>query len=184
MSKRCLPAGETPALHDGSRERGRPARRNPGAAVLALALLGLAACTPTELPESPEVALLSLVPTEVSLSEQTLAVRLRVRNPNNAAMAVDGMRFAIEINGRGFAKGTSDQSLTVPRLGQADVAGTAHVSTTDLMRQVLGAPEAKGLEYRLSGTVFLSGGGRTSFDQTGDFDFASALGGGQGGKRN
>jgi LEA14-like dessication related protein len=149
----------------------------------ALALLaGLAACAPADLPEPPEVALLSLVPTEVSLTEQTLAVRLRVRNPNNAAMAVDGMRFAIEINGHGFARGTSDQTVSVPRLGQADVAGTAHVSTTDLMRQMLGAPEAKGLEYRLSGTVFLAGGGRTSFDRTGDFDFASALGGGGGGR--
>lgn len=151
-------------------------------AVLAV-IVGLAACAPADLPEPPEVVLLSLVPTDVSLMEQSLAVRLRVRNPNNAPMAVEGLRFALEINDKTFARGTSDQAVTVPRLGEAEVTGKAHVSTTDLMRQMMSVPEAKGVEYRLSGAVFLSHGGRTSFDGSGDFDFAAALGG-QGGKRH
>ena len=145
-------------------------------------LIGLLACTPTDLPEPPEVVLVSMVPVDVSLMEQRLAVTLRVRNPNNAPMSVDGLRFGIDINGKTFAKGTSDKAVTVPRLGEAEVAGVAHVSTTDLMRQVLSVPDAKGLEYRLSGALFLAHGGRAAFDQTGDFDFASALGGGA--KRN
>jgi LEA14-like dessication related protein len=145
--------------------------------------LGLAACTPSEFAEPPEVVLLSMVPVDVSLMEQRLAVTLRVRNPNNAAMSIDGMRFAIDINGKTFAKGTSDKAVTVPRLGETEVAGVAHVATTDLMRQMLSVPDAKGVEYRLSGSLFLGHGGRAAFDQSGDFDFASALGGG-GGKRN
>jgi LEA14-like dessication related protein len=147
-------------------------------------LLGLAACTPSEFAEPPEVVLLSVVPVDVSLMEQRLAVTLRVRNPNNVPMSVDGMRFAIDINGKGFAKGSSDKALTVPRLGEAEVEGTAHVSTTDLVRQVLSAPSAQGLAYRMSGTVFLAGmtGRSAGFETNGDFDFASALGGA--GKRN
>lgn len=151
-------------------------------AVLAV-IVGLAACAPADLPEPPEVVLLSLVPADVSLMEQTLAVRLRLRNPNNAPMAVEGLRFTLEINDKTFAKGTSDQAITVPRLGEAEVTGKAHVGTTDLMRQMMSVPEAKGVEYRLSGSVFLSHGGRTSFDGSGDFDFAAALGG-QGTKRH
>ncbi|ARJ65312.1 hypothetical protein WV31_06430 [Magnetospirillum sp. ME-1] len=139
--------------------------------------LGLAACTPSEFAEPPEVVLLSMVPVDVSLMEQRLAVTLRVRNPNNTAMSIDGMRFAIDINGHSFAKGTSDKAVTVPRLGETEVAGVAHVSTTDLMRQMLGVPDSKGVEYRLSGSLFLTHGGRAAFDQSGDFDFASALGG-------
>lgn len=145
-------------------------------------VLSLAACTPSEFAEPPEVVLLSMVPVDVSLMEQRLAVTLRVRNPNNTAMSIDGMRFAIDINGKTFAKGTSDKTVTVPRLGETEVAGVAHVSTTDLMRQMLGVPDAKGVEYRLSGSLFLAHGGRAAFDQSGDFDFASALGGA--GKRN
>jgi len=139
--------------------------------------LGLAACTPSEFAEPPEVVLLSMVPMDVSLMEQRFAVTLRVRNPNNTAMSVDGMRFVIDVNGKTFAKGTSDKTVTVPRLGEAEVAGVAHVATTDLMRQMVGVPDAKGVEYRLSGALFLAHGGRASFDQSGDFDFASALGG-------
>lgn len=140
-------------------------------------VLGLAACTPSEFAEPPEVVLLSMVPMDVSLMEQRFAVTLRVRNPNNIAMSVDGMRFAIDVNGKTFAKGTSDKAVTVPRLGETEVAGVAHVATTDLMRQMVGVPDAKGVEYRLSGALFLAHGGRASFDQSGDFDFASALGG-------
>ncbi|EME71800.1 secreted protein [Paramagnetospirillum caucaseum] len=146
--------------------------------------LGLAACTPSEFAEPPEVVLVSMVPVDVSLMEQRLAVTLRVRNPNNAPMSVDGLRFAIDVNGKTFAKGTSDKAVTVPRLGEAELAGTAHVSTTDLMRQVLGTSTLSGLAYRMSGTLFLAGtGGRSvGFESDGDFDFASALGGA--GKRN
>jgi hypothetical protein len=80
-------------------------------------------------------------------------------------MSIDGMRFAIDINGKTFAKGTSDKAVTVPRLGEAELAGTAHVSTTDLMRQVLGTSTLSGLAYRMSGTLFLAGtGGRIAFD--------------------
>ncbi|WP_096704408.1 LEA type 2 family protein [Magnetospirillum sp. 15-1] len=141
--------------------------------------LGLAACTPSEFAEPPEVVLVSMVPVDVSLMEQRLAVTLRVRNPNNVPMSVDGLRFAIDVNGKGFAKGTSDKAVTVPRLGEADIEGTAHVSTTDLVRQVLGAPDAQGLAYRMSGTLFLAGmaGRSAGFETNGDFDFASALGG-------
>ncbi len=146
--------------------------------------LGLAACTPSEFAEPPEVVLVSMVPMDVSLMEQRLAVTLRVRNPNNVPMSVDGLRFAIDVNGKGFAKGSSDKAVTVPRLGEADIEGTAHVSTTDLVRQVLGAPDAQGLAYRMSGTLFLAGmaGRSVGFEANGDFDFASALGGA--GKRN
>lgn len=141
--------------------------------------LGLAACAPSEFAEPPEVVLVSLVPVDVSLMEQRLAVTLRVRNPNNVPMSIDGMRFAIDLNSKTFAKGTSDKAVTVPRLGEAEVEGTAHVSTTDLVRQVLGAPTASGLAYRMAGTLFLAGtGGRSAgFETNGDFDFASALGG-------
>ena len=141
--------------------------------------LGLAACTPSEFAEPPEVVLVSMVPVDVSLMEQRLAVTLRIRNPNNVPMSVDGMRFAIDLNGHAFAKGTSDKAVVVPRLGEAEIEGAAHVGTTDLIRQVLGAPEANGLAYRISGALFLGGiaGRHVGFDQSGEFDFASALGG-------
>jgi LEA14-like dessication related protein len=143
-------------------------------------VLGLSACADSHYADPPEVALVSLVPTDMSLMEQGLAVRLKLYNPNNAPMPLDGLRFTVEVNGRTFAKGMSDQRVTVPRLGEVEVTGKARVSTTDLVRQLAAAPEAKGLKYTLSGTVFMAGQGdrNMDFEQSGDFDFAQALGGG------
>lgn len=144
---------------------------------MAIAVLGLSACASPDYPEPPEVVLLSLVPTDISLMEQKVAVGLRVRNPNNAAMKVEGLRFTIDIAGRAFAKGTSDAEVTVPRLGEAEMDGTGRISTADLIRQVVGTTTATGLSYRLWGTLFLSSGAKLSFDNSGQFDFIPVLGG-------
>jgi LEA14-like dessication related protein len=143
----------------------------------AIAAMGLAACASPDYPEPPEVVLLSLVPTDVSLMEQKVAVSLRVRNPNNAAMKVEGLRYTIDIAGKTFAKGTSDAEATVPRLGEVEVDGVGRIATADLIRQVVGTTTATGLSYRLWGTLFLSSGGKLSFDNSGQFDFIPVLGG-------
>ncbi|OAN50863.1 hypothetical protein A6A04_17185 [Paramagnetospirillum marisnigri] len=142
----------------------------------AFLILLLAACTPSEFSEPPEVSLVDLRPLDVTLFEQRLAVGLRIRNPNDAAMSIDGMRFALEVNGRPFAKGMGDQTITVPRLSEAVTEGVAVVGTADLLRQLMGAPEAKGLDYHISGTLFLSGASRRSlpFDSQGSFDLFSS----------
>lgn len=144
---------------------------------IAIAALGLSACASPDYPEPPEVVLLSLAPTDVSLMEQKIAVGLRVRNSNNVAMKVEGLRYTIDIAGKTFAKGTSDSEVTVPRLGEAEVEGVGRISTADLIRQVVSTSTATGMSYRMWGTLFLSSGARLSFDNGGQFDFIPVLGG-------
>jgi LEA14-like dessication related protein len=136
--------------------------------VLILLLLG--ACAPLQFPEPPEVTLVGLEPLDAGLFEQRMSVTLRIENRNPTAMPVDGLRFALELNGKPFAKGLSNQSVTVPRLGDATIAGVATLHTTDLIRQAMGIPNATGLQYRVSGTLFVPGTMGLDFDQTGDFD--------------
>lgn len=137
--------------------------------VLLVALVGLAGCAPMDYPVPPEVTLVDLRPLDVSLFEQRMAVELRIRNANDTAMEVTGLRFALDVNGHAFAKGTSDRSVVVPRLADATTEGVAAVATTDLIRQVMDAPEASGLRYRITGTMFLSGHRSLGFEQDGDF---------------
>jgi LEA14-like dessication related protein len=144
---------------------------------VAVAALFMSACASPDYPEPPEVVLLSLVPTDISLMEQKIAVGLRVRNPNNAAMKVEGLRFTIDIAGKTFAKGTSDAEITVPRLGEAEVDGAGRIATADLIRQVVSTTTATGMSYRLWGTLFLSSGAKLSFDHNGQFDFIPVMGG-------
>jgi len=137
-----------------------------------LFVLALAACTPSEFSEPPDVTLIDLKPLDVSLFEQRMVVTLRIRNPNDTAMALDGMRFSLEVNGLSFAKGSSDRSVTVPRLNEATIEAIADIATTDLLRQAVAAPDAKGVAYRVKGVLFLAGLGHRSvpFDQQGDFN--------------
>jgi LEA14-like dessication related protein len=112
----------------------------------------------------------------MTLFEQRMAVVLRIRNPNDGAISVDGYRFAVELNGKPFAKGMSGERFTVPRLGEATSLATATVSTADLMRQVAGAPQSGKLVYRITGTLFVPGMTHRNvpFDQIGDIDFSPA----------
>jgi LEA14-like dessication related protein len=140
---------------------------------LALAA-SLAACTPSQFSVSPDVTLVDMQPLDMSLFEQRMAVTLRIRNPNNAALPVDGMRFSLEVNGMPFATGLSNRAVTVPRLAEATIEAEASVATTNLIRQVVDAPGNDRLSYRVAGTLFLAGNvlGSVPFDQHGEFDFS------------
>lgn len=139
-------------------------------AVLALMVLG--ACAATSLDRPPEFALADIRPASAGLFEHKLLVMLTIRNPNDAALAIDGYRFDIELNGQPFARGMSGQSLAVDRLSETTTEAMATLSTLDLMRQLLAAPSSDGFRYRLIGTAF-AGGRQIPFEQAGELDFLS-----------
>lgn len=141
----------------------------------ALMLAGLvSACAGGAIDQPPDVTLVDIRPLDAGLFEQRMGVTLRISNPNDGNLPIDGYRFALELNGQPFAKGTSSQRLTVPRLGEATTEAEAIVTTADMMRQIINVPHTAALSYKLTGTVFMDGalGQRTwPFEQTGRFDF-------------
>lgn len=141
----------------------------------ALALAGLvSACVGGAIDQPPDVNLVDIRPLDAGLFEQRMGVTLRISNPNDGNLPIDGYRFALELNGQPFAKGNSSQRLTVPRLGDATTEAEAFVTTADVMRQLLNVPQSAALSYKLTGTVFVDGAmGRRNwpFEQTGRFDF-------------
>ncbi|MGE5546559.1 MAG: LEA type 2 family protein [Solirubrobacterales bacterium] len=140
--------------------------------IAAVALPLLSACAVGDLDMPPEVSLTDLRPIDAGLFEQKVALTLRIRNPNPAPLPIDGYRFALELNGQAFARGFSDERITVGRLSDATTEASAVVSTLDVMRQLIAVPGRKGLEYRLTGTAFLAGSVRqVPFEQAGRLDF-------------
>jgi LEA14-like dessication related protein len=109
---------------------------------------------------APDVRIADLELLETGLFEQRYRVTLRVSNPNDFALPLDGVRFALELNDQPFARGYSSHGVSVPRLGDATLTVEATTSTFDIVRQVLGAQDRKTLDYALDGTVFLEGGAR------------------------
>jgi hypothetical protein len=118
----------------------------------------------------PDVYVIDIVPLESTAFEQRMQVDLRIRNPNNFAFAVDGVRFVLELNGTRFARGLGNESVTVPRLGEAQVSVITTTSLMDWVRQfaVLVEPGPKDLDYRVEGRFFLAD------DLFGHVDFASS----------
>jgi LEA14-like dessication related protein len=108
----------------------------------------------------PEVRIADLELLESGIFEQRFRVTLRVGNPNDFELPLDGVRFALVLNEQPFARGYTAHRVTVPRLGDATLTVDATTSTFDLIRQVLNAPGRETLTYALDGDVFLKGGAR------------------------
>ena len=145
---------------------------------LLLSSLLLIACATTPKMEPVEVTLSDLVPGQMSILEQEYQVKLRVQNPNNFDIALDGAAYQIELNGKAFAKGVARQSVTVPRYGDAIIEGTCISDLSGVLSQISqltkGAPEK--FSYRIKGKLGRSDGSSIPFEKVGEVDLAG-LGG-------
>ena len=108
-----------------------------------------------------------------SFFEQQFNLKLRVQNPNDQEIRIDGVAFTLEVNDAPFANGVGNQMVTVGRFASATVAVDGYSSTGGLIRQagrfMQGGDRA--LRYRLKGTLNMAGGLRVPFDRSGEFDF-------------
>ncbi len=148
----------------------RSPRRQRGLPVLALALVSLlGGCASLQSLEPPEVNLVSLRPVSATLMEQRFDVDLRVINPNNKDIDVEGLDFELDINGERLARGVSSESFTLPRLGETVTTVQLTTSTLDIIRRTMSMAGGQALEYRLQGRVHLGGlAGTLKFDESGE----------------
>jgi LEA14-like dessication related protein len=126
--------------------------------------------------EPPRVALVSIRPLGMTLLEQRYALQLRILNPNDVALPLDGMDYRIEINGKEFAYGVSRQSVTLPAHGEALLDVTVTSTLLDLLRQLQDADRSArpSLTYRISGRFDLAHGPhRVPFAYSGDLSWLS-----------
>ena len=154
-------------------------RRRRALRVLAAGLLGtwlLGACSLVPKFEKPKLELVSLKLADGNLLSQRFNARLKVYNPNDRALPVNGLRYTVEIDGKAFGKGESTRAFTVPARGEAEFDMTLDANLAGAVAAVLSRRErAKGreLEYRLVGTVSIDLPLMRSleFDQVGKFRF-------------
>jgi LEA14-like dessication related protein len=141
-------------------------------ALLSLAVAGCASIAPLEVPEVQVTSLEVLEPEPGSL-EQRFTVGLRLINPNNRAVAIDGLDFELDINDQRLARGVSNRAFTLPRLGEAETSVTVTTSLFDILRQAMhmGRGRDAGFEYRLRGRLHLGSG----FVRTVPFDHRGQL---------
>jgi LEA14-like dessication related protein len=124
--------------------------------------------------EAPRVNISDLTPKEMAIFEQRFDVKLRIQNPNDVDLSVNGMRFDIELNEREFANGMSGQRVTVPRFGSEVVDVEVFTTLASFLRQVqdLNAGTGQKVRYRLKGTAFVDSPGtfKAPFDEKGEIE--------------
>lgn len=108
--------------------------------------------------------------------EMRFNVKLRVQNPNETAVSFNGVSLDLELNGKPFASGVSDQSGTVPRFGETVVDVPLTVPAFAAVRQAFafaGAAQSGQIPYILRGK--LAGGltGSTRFVDQGTLSLPS-----------
>lgn len=134
--------------------------RNPLITILTIAFIGLltSCASLKERPEPPKVSLADLEIREMGLFEQRYLVKLRLQNPNDFALDINGMDYEIFINDRPFAHGVSRNSVSLPSFGE-DVLQVDVISSLNRIFEQL-RDLHKGFErpfnYRITGGVKLN----------------------------
>lgn len=154
-----------------------PGRSVRLATFLALAALTLNGCAGLFGGDPVRVNVAGIEPIDSQGLEMRFNVKLRVQNPNDSAVSFNGVSLDLELNGKPFASGVSDQVGTVPRYGETIVNVPLTVPAFAAVRQAfafVGATESGQIPYILRGK--LAGGltGTTRFIDQGSLSLPSA----------
>jgi LEA14-like dessication related protein len=128
----------------------------PRIAALALAAALLFGCAGVEDAIPPRISLANLSLEKPGLLRQDLILDVRIGNPNNFEIPLEGLTLQLEIDGQGFAEGYSNERLTVPRLGEAAVQMRAYADTISIIRQIMSLGQREEIRYRISGFAYVS----------------------------
>jgi LEA14-like dessication related protein len=116
----------------------------------------------------------NIVPKDVAVFGQRFDVQLRIQNPNDQELGINGLRCDIEFNNKEFGSGMSGQQVTIPRFGSEVVNVEVITGLSSFIRQFqeLNKSGVGKLRYRLKGTMFVVApkSFKLPFDEQGDVD--------------
>lgn len=138
------------------------------------------ACAATDGVVPPKVNLVNIVPAQSSgVFEQRFLVELRISNPNEFDIPLNGLSFEMDVNGDYFATGLSNTDVVVPRFGSAVVSAETTASSIQLFRQILNAVRTGTVDYSIKGKALVGQLSRRSipFDLDGELNLVPEPGG-------
>jgi len=109
-------------------------------------------------PEAPKVSVAGVRPLNISLTRQKLEFRLRVQNPNAFDLPIRSLDFVAELAGDEIATGRSDERVTVPANGEAEIRVDVVTGIDRLVGKFRSMFEDRTLEldYGVTGSVKLT----------------------------
>ncbi|MBX2825575.1 MAG: LEA type 2 family protein [Gammaproteobacteria bacterium] len=123
-----------------------------------LIFIGACASIPTSKPIPPKVRIVSVKPTNLSLSKTMLDFKLRVSNPNTFDLPLRQLDFVASFAGDKIAQGVSKDAVTIPASGEAILEVAVATELSRLFGQIKNMLKAKeyDLAYGVKGTVKLA----------------------------
>ena len=143
------------------------------ALMIALTALILGACAslPSKDPLQVTVAGIESIPGDGM--ELRMLVKLRVQNPNQAPIDFSGVYVELDVQGKTFATGVSNEAGTLPGFGEVVVAVPVTVSVLRMVRQVMGVLDGQPVDkirYEMSGKLSSGVFNTHRFGASGEFD--------------
>ena len=122
--------------------------------------------------EHPRINIANITAREVKVFEQVFDLELRIQNPNDLPLEINGLAFEMEVNDKRFATGVSNQNVTVDRLSSAVVHVEAITTLWGVLRQIAEYQQTRTprVTYRIKGSIYSgSPSVRLPFDDIGEF---------------
>jgi LEA14-like dessication related protein len=145
-------------------------------AVSTLVLLLIAACAGMDSYRDPiRVTVSGIQVIESTLLEQLYLVTLRIQNHSEQPISIRGGSFDLEINGKDFGSGVTDQATTVPGYSDAKVEVRMVSTVFGMLRLIQSMRERTGqsLQYEISGRLSAEGAlGGLPFREAGEISFS------------
>ena len=140
------------------------------AILLLLSVPWFAGCAMLPKLEAPKLSVVSLKLQGGDIFSQRVLVRMRVFNPNTRELPIEGLTYSIEVNDAELGNGGTGAPFTVPAMGETefDMQITTNLAGA-LTKLLTRRNSSEALDYRLRGSVNLSGGflRRIPFDERG-----------------
>lgn len=134
----------------------------------------LAGCAALAGGDAPRVSVAGFDALPAEGMELRFLVRLRVQNPRDTPLQIDGVALDLAVRGMGLASGVSPVRASVPRFGEAVVGVPVTVPATAVLRQawsLVGGRELRRIEFELTGRLASGPFGGHRFASQGELDW-------------
>ncbi|MEM7244667.1 MAG: LEA type 2 family protein [Acidobacteriota bacterium] len=123
-------------------------------ALATLLVLTTVSCASLQPDSLPEVSVINLRLSDMTLLESTAEFEVRIINPGHNPLSIDGGSFAISLGGLRVGRGVYDQALVVPRYGTATVKVPVYLNNIALATRLKPLLDSRQIDYAIDSTLF------------------------------
>ena len=140
--------------------------------LLSFAVFLMGGCASLQGREPIPVIIAGVEPLQGEGLEVRMLVKLRIQNPNDSPLDINGVAVQMDVQGKRFATGVSDAVVSVPRFGEAVVGVPVSISVFRIASQAIGVMtnEYRGkIAYEMTGRLAGPAFGSVHFKSNGEF---------------